>query len=260
MVSTIDESIRDEIKQGQRLAAQGNPDLIWNWDTPAGRLRARRRGTLISDAAQLRPGMRVLEVGCGTGLFTKIMAERGGHILAIDLSPDLLEFARARPLPPDLVEFREVSFEEIGKDTQFDAVVGSSVLHHLDIPVAVRQMYELLKPGGVIAFAEPNMLNPQVWAERHISVVRDRTHTLPGETAIVRWKLARELEATGYVDIHICNFDWLHPSTPEPLINIVSWLGLLLERIPGVREFSGSVLITATRPLEQDDHQQRNND
>jgi len=193
--------------------------------------------------------MQVLEVGCGTGLFTAMMAASGAHILAIDLSPDLLELAKKqRGLPPEQVEFRQARFEDGEIGGPFDAIVGSSVLHHLDMPSALPRMAELLKPGGRIAFAEPNLLNPQVWMERNIEAIRIRHGVSPDETAIVRWRLAKDLAELGFIDIRIRNVDWLHPGTPQPLIKLVYNVGLVLERIPLIREFTGSVLISAVRP------------
>jgi len=247
-MTLLEERGQHEIEHGKLLANSGNPELIWNWDTPAGKVRATRRGRLLSMAAGLKPGMRVMEVGCGTGLFTEMMAPRGAHILAVDISPDLLELARARNLPPEVVEFRLMRFEDGEADGPFDAIVGSSVLHHLEMKTALRRMYELLKPGGVIAFAEPNMLNPQVWVERNIPAVRERNGASPDETAIVRWKLSRDLSEIGFTDIQIRNTDWLHPATPAPLIPIIQNIGLLLEALPGIKEFTGSVLIKARKP------------
>ncbi|MEP7289257.1 MAG: methyltransferase domain-containing protein [Chloroflexota bacterium] len=247
MTSLSDRS-QHEIDHGQKLRDSGNPERIWNWDTPAGKVRAQRRARLIAEAAQLKPGMHVMEVGCGTGLFTELMSVYGAHILAVDISPELLEIANKRNLLPALVEFREMRFEDGAVDGPFDAIVGSSVLHHLEMKTALQRMFELLKPGGVIAFAEPNMLNPQIWAERNIAAVRERNGASPDETAIVRWQLARDLAEIGFVDCNIRNTDWLHPSTPQALIPLVSNLGLVLESIPGIKEFTGSVLIQASRP------------
>ena len=55
-----------EIRHGKLLAAS-DPESIWGWGTRAGRVRARRRSDLIAAAAGLRPGIRALEIGCGTG-------------------------------------------------------------------------------------------------------------------------------------------------------------------------------------------------
>jgi 2-polyprenyl-3-methyl-5-hydroxy-6-metoxy-1,4-benzoquinol methylase len=242
------ERARNEIAHGQKLASSGNPEDIWNWNSPAGRVRAQRRGKLIAETAQLKPGMRVMEIGCGTGLFTEIFARYGASILAVDISPDLLSYARARHLPPELVEFREMRFEDCDLDNPFDAVVGSSVLHHLDMNAALQTIYNLLKPGGTMVFAEPNMLNPQVWAERNIPAVRERNGASPDETAIVRWRMAHDLATIGFTDIHLRNIDWLHPATPKSFIPIISRVGLLLEQVQLIREFSGSILISARRP------------
>src|SRR6266545_3842798 len=124
---------QSEVIHGRRLAALGNPEELWNWTSPAGKVRARRRGRLLAQAAGLRFGLRVMEVGCGTGLFTELMAPSGAQILAVDISPDLLALARQRGLPKDRVEFREMRFEDGALDGPFDAIVGSSVLHHLDL-------------------------------------------------------------------------------------------------------------------------------
>jgi SAM-dependent methyltransferase len=247
-MTTLDERSRNERLHGQYLAKSGDPEQVWNWATPAGKIRAKRRGRLIAEAADLKPTMSVLEVGCGTGLFTEILANYGSSILAIDISPDLLEIAQKRNLPRKQIEFREMRLEDGIIEDQFDAIVGSSVLHHLDTELALPHIFEMLRPGGVMVFAEPNLLNPQIWAERNIPSIRERNGVSPDETAFVRWQLARDLKRFGFCDIRIHNIDWLHPATPRWLISPVFYLGLVLEHIPLIREFSGSVLIAANRP------------
>jgi SAM-dependent methyltransferase len=190
----------------------------------------------------------VLEIGCGTGIFTEIFAASGATIVAVDLSKDLLDKARARNLPADQVTFVEKPFEECNVDGPFDAVIGSSVLHHLEIDMALGRICELLKPGGFLSFAEPNMLNPQVFIERHFQFLPIFAYTSPDETAFVRWRFARKLRSAGFEDVAITPFDWLHPHTPPALIQTVKGLGRAIERIPLCREFSGSLYIQARRP------------
>ena len=245
----LDERARHEIEHGKLLAASGNPETIWWWGSPAGQKRAQRRGQLLTQGAQLKPGLRVLEVGCGTGLFTEMMAQSGASILAVDISPDLIELARKRVYPVGTVELAVMRFEDCDINEPFDAIVGSSVLHHLDIPLALRRMYELLKPGGMLVFAEPNMLNPQIFLQRNIGFLRESVGESPDETAIRRWELAKQLATVGFSQIDIRNTDWLHPSTPPTFIPLLWNVGLVLEHIPFIREFSGSVLIRAQRPL-----------
>jgi SAM-dependent methyltransferase len=190
----------------------------------------------------------VLEVGCGTGVFTELFARTGASILAVDISPDLLEKAKQRHLPGGKVRFLTAPFEECDAHGPFDAVVGSSVLHHLEVERSLRKIHALLRPGGIMAFGEPNMLNPQVFAMKNIPWVKRLLGDSPDETAFVRWRLAALLRAVGFTDVRITPIDWLHPRTPRWLIGPVALLGRALEYTPLLREFSGSLLISARRP------------
>ena len=236
-----------EIRHGEKLA-QGNPEVAWGWSTPAGQLRAQRRAQLIAKGAGLGPGVRVLELGCGTGLFTEKFAQTGAEIVAIDVSPDLLEMARKRNLPAERVCFREGRFEEEAIEGYFDAVIGSSVVHHLEIEQALPHIYELLKPGGTLSFTEPNMLNPLIMLQKNILWLKDKMGDSPDETAFFRWGFRTTLREAGFDQVEIQPFDWLYPRTPEGLVPLVQSLGFYLEKIPVFREFTGSLYIRARRP------------
>lgn len=238
------EKAQHEIEHGVLLANQ-DTEKSWGWGTPAGKIRARRRAKLIIAASELNSDKKVLEIGCGTGLFTEIFAETGAEIISVDISPELLKKAKARNLPPT-VHILEKRFEDCDLDGPFDAILGSSILHHLAVKAALTKIHELLKPGGVISFAEPNFLNPQVFLERKFR--KWFPYTSPDEIAFVRWHLKKDLEEAGMIKVEITPFDWLHPSTPKKLISQVNSLGQIFEKIPILKEFSGSLLIRAERP------------
>lgn len=61
---------------------------------------------------------------------------------------------------------------------------------------------------------------------------------LPAETAFMRWSLSPLLEQTGFVDIKITLFDWLHPAIPVQFIDAVARIGLFLEKVPFIRQFA----------------------
>jgi SAM-dependent methyltransferase len=236
-----------EIRHGEWLARH-DPEKVWGWGTPAGLLRARRRADLIAEGAGLGPGTRALEVGCGTGTFTELFAQSGSSIVAVDISPDLLERARQRGLPPERVRFLARRFEDCDVEGPFDAVIGSSVLHHLDVLQALPRLRRVLKPGGWLSFAEPNYLNPQVFLERRFRFLPMFRYTSPDETAFVRWPFARMLRRAGFVEVSIVPFDWLHPHTPPRLIAAVRAAGRVIESVPGLCEFAGSLYIRARCP------------
>ena len=234
---------QNEIEHGKFLAAH-DPVALWGWETAAGKLRSKRRASLIIQKAGLSKISRVMEIGCGTGMFTAIFAGTGASIIAVDISKDLLEIAREKNLPD--VSFLEKPFENCQAEGPFDAIIGSSVLHHLNVDIAFPKILNLLKPGGILCFAEPNMLNPQVFAERKFR--RFFSYVSPDETAFSRFTLSEKLKYCGYVNIKITPFDWVHPSTPESLLPIIKAVNGILEFMPLVREFAGSLLIKAEKP------------
>lgn len=234
-----------EIAHGKWLA-ENCPESIWGWDSPAGKKRFVRRVKYITDGARLGTGKKALEIGCGTGMFTEQFASCGCKVVAVDISPDLIEKARERKLNPDQVRFEISRFESFKGNERFDAVIGSSVLHHLEIEDALSNIFELLLPGGWMSFAEPNYLNPQVFLERRFR--QFFPYVSNDETAFVRFSLAKLMKQVGFTDIRLVPFDWLHPSVPKPLIPLVSGIGLMFEKTPGIREFSGSLLIQGKRP------------
>jgi SAM-dependent methyltransferase len=145
------------------------------------------------------------------------------------------------------VQFLEQRFENCGAEGAFDAVIGSSVLHHLDLKKALARILSVLRPGGSMSFAEPNMLNPQIVLQKNVPWLKKRLGDSPDETAFARWPLRALLLKTGFVEVEITPFDWLHPATPVPMINTVMRLGLVLERVPFLREFAGSLHIRCRR-------------
>ena len=236
----MQERIAQEIRHGRFLAQHG-AGQIWNWESPAGKLRWARRVKMLS--SHLKRGMNVLELGCGAGYFTQELVRSGADIVAIDVSPELLEIARSNCSAPNVQYQLENACELSYDDAVFDSVVGSSVLHHLEIEKALRDVYRVLKPAGTIYFTEPNMLNPQIAIQKNIPWIKRKLGDSPDETAFFRWPLRRLLEQTGYRDIRIDPFDFLHPKTPIPLIDRVNQFGRFLEKMPVVSEFAGSLYI-----------------
>ena len=195
----------------------------------------------------LSVGMNVLELGCGTGYFTRELAHSGARIVAVDVSPELLEIARADVSPPNVsYEVQNVCAMSYG-DFRFDSVVGSSVLHHLEITEALREIYRVLRVGGEIYFTEPNMLNPQIAIQKNVPWIKRKLGDSPDETAFFRWPLRRLLKRTGFHDVQIHPFDFLHPKTPFPFVNDLNAIGHFLEHVPVLSEFAGSLYIRAVK-------------
>ncbi|MCX8081178.1 MAG: class I SAM-dependent methyltransferase [Bacteroidia bacterium] len=240
----MDKKIINEIEHGKKI--KENAEDIWGWGSPTGKVRAERRSKLLVETAKISEKDYCLEIGCGSGLFTnKVYDRTKAKIVAIDISPDLLELAKERNLP---VEFRvENAMQTSFDDEVFDVVFGSSVIHHLDIEKSIKEIYRVLKKGGRMIFAEPNMLNPQIFIQKNVPFIKKWLGDSPDETAIVRWKMKKLLENYGFKNVLVCPYDFLHPLVPKFLIHLVLKLSYVLEKIPLVREIAGSVIIYAEK-------------
>jgi arsenite methyltransferase len=107
----------------------------------------------VLDAAAVREGTRLLDVGCGSGLALVLAAERGAVPSGVDVSPGLLGIARERLLGADL---READMEALPfEDEAFDAVVGVNAFQFAgDVRRALREAARVLRPGGRLAIAD----------------------------------------------------------------------------------------------------------
>jgi SAM-dependent methyltransferase len=233
----------------QVMATRGA--LYWADGTPAGRRRRDIRAGLLLAAVESARGARVLEIGCGTGEYTRLFTrEPALTLVSIDVAPGVAVHARAAAGAHAHVAAADIERLPFATGA-FDAVTGNAVLHHLRLDRALPELLRVLRPGGRFAFAEPNFLNPHVFVERTVPWIGRWLDDSPGETAFTRWRLGRDLRGFGLVDVAIRPFDFLYPLVPGPLVPAVERLGRLLERAPVVREIAGSLLITARTPARR---------
>ena len=150
-----------EIEHGRKIA--GNAESVWFWESPAGRRRADRRAELFVEHGGLAPGRRALELGCGTGVFLERVARCGARSTAwTSRKTCSRRRGRASAGSPNVTLDRGNAEATPYPERHFDAVYGSSILHHLDLDAALAEAHRVLRPGGRVVFAEPNILNPQV--------------------------------------------------------------------------------------------------
>src|SRR5215217_5627376 len=111
---------------------------------------AQRKATL--ERLRLRSGENVIDVGCGPGFLCEQIAEcvgPTGRVLGVDVSEDLLAFARGRNTRDWLTYSYEDAMTLSTPDASFDVAVGAQVLEYVEDPdSALAEMYRVLKPGG----------------------------------------------------------------------------------------------------------------
>jgi 2-polyprenyl-3-methyl-5-hydroxy-6-metoxy-1,4-benzoquinol methylase len=239
--------LRYEAERRQGVLIREGHEDAWGWTGAAGRQRAARRARFLIDAARLSPGVVCLEVGCGTGTFTELLAESGCEVVAVELSDATAEIARERVGDRATIVVGNVETGHGIPVREYDAIVGVSVLHHLDLELFLQNTFPLLRSGGRFAFSEPNMRNPQIWLERHVGLVKRMRHVTPHETAFTAPALRLLLESHG-LNVEVAEpFEFLHPQTPAALVPLLLRTERVVERTP-LRAIAGSVRVSGRRP------------
>jgi ubiquinone/menaquinone biosynthesis C-methylase UbiE len=139
----------------------------------------------------LKPGARVVDLGCGSGTFTALLARKGYDCVGLDISAKLIAVGRGK-YPG--IEFVEGDIERLPfPDASFDGVLLSGVVHHFPDPSrCAAEAARVLRPQGRFVAFDPNRLNPFMW------LYRDRAspfYSPLGVTANERPVIAREVAA-----------------------------------------------------------------
>jgi SAM-dependent methyltransferase len=96
-----------------------------------------------------------LDVGCGTGAFSRLLAERSDQVVALDLSPRMIEIAKARSKPYSNIEFQVADATRwVFPVGEFDCVASIATLHHLPIEEMLLKMRGALRVGGTLAILD----------------------------------------------------------------------------------------------------------
>jgi ubiquinone/menaquinone biosynthesis C-methylase UbiE len=137
-----------------------------------------RQKRIILDMLDNKKGI-VLDAGCGTGDMIRAMAKRGCDAFGLDISKDMLRFARSRMLSSSiknrflflLGDVEALSF----CDNTFDAVLCMGVLEYLpSYRVAIQEAFRTLKPGGIAIISAPNGVSPYYLARRGFNLLPRR--------------------------------------------------------------------------------------
>jgi len=130
------------------------------------------RRTLLE--AGLKPGMRVLDIGCGPGFVTELIHSivgPTGEIVGVDISPSAVALAKSRCEAAGLknTSFLEGDLTTMSFDQPFDAAVGRYILMFLPDPSAmIRAVAKWVKPGGILAFHEVTWGDARSYPTAHL--------------------------------------------------------------------------------------------
>ena len=172
--------------------------------------------TDLLELAQLEPGDRILEIGCGTAQATRPLAERGLELTCVELGTRLAAIARAKLAGFPNATIVNGDFEKWQPEQDpFDAVVAFTAFHWLDPKARLERSAQLLRPGGSLAVTETTHVRPEggdsFWddvEEDYEAVVPSAENGPPPRPDEVK-DLQAEIEASGLFDnVRVRRYTW----------------------------------------------------
>jgi ubiquinone/menaquinone biosynthesis C-methylase UbiE len=201
-------------------------------------------------------GMKLLDVGCGTGYHLARYRERGFEITGVDGSEGMLREARAAN---PRIEFHQADVESLPlPDATFDYALCIEVLRYLpDISLCVREIARVLKPGGLaLVTAAPPLQANAYWPVNRVAVAFKTGNLTPLKQFFhSSWKLKREFKAAGFsrAEIHGVYggpMIWIERIAPRVMPVLLRAWEKVDERTadaPALRHFSNMFLVCARR-------------
>jgi ubiquinone/menaquinone biosynthesis C-methylase UbiE len=204
----------------------------------------------------LKPPAVVVDLGCGSGAFSAVLAKKGYQVTGIDLSQGMIALAsKLFPHRGCGPKFSVGDVEQLPfADASLDGVMMSGLLHHLPDPsLCIRELMRVLKPGGIFMAFDPNRANPFMY------LYRDRTspfYSCKGVTENERPVLARELASrftacgfTVQVDF-LSDLQYRYIASPPMrfLLPLYNFLDALIFRPHFMRSMRSFVILAGLKP------------
>ncbi len=194
-----DNSLRSSASQLAGLGTARLQRFVWSrrvnsWDQHASPALGSVTAALLR-AASVQPGQAVLDLGCGTGQISLPLASSGAQVLAIDVSPAMVDRLRTEAEGKGLssIEATAVPIEKLAfQPGSFDLIVSSYALHHLRDPDKARLVkaaYHWLRPGGRLVIAD--MMFGRGASARDREIIRTKLTTLARKGPGGWWRIAK---------------------------------------------------------------------
>ena len=148
--------------------------------------------------ASLSPPARIADLGCGSGVFSSILLQKGFKCVGVDIAFGLTFIGHK--LYPDL-KFVNADIEALPfRSESMDAVLLSAVVHHLpDSTACAREVFRVIRPGGVFMAFDPNRLNPFMYLYRdRSSPFYSSKGVTENERPVLPWKIKRVFQEAGF--------------------------------------------------------------
>ena len=217
-------------------------------------IRLKWRAQMVRHFFHLFPENSILEVGSGSCQWTREISEVNGNrnpICAAIINKELYEESNHGSFPRNIERIHLDKFPGKLSGRRFDFIVGYQLLTDKNSGTLFMELKNLLKPGGQILFFTTNPWNPYYRIKRLASKVFFFFKQIKKKDSLTRIDLFTLLSDAGYIKIKILPYDFLFPPIPKIFLWPMQNLSLILENLPYIRNFAGSLFVWAQKPAKE---------
>lgn len=250
---------------------EGLPFLVEHWylGTKTTRHMMVRRFREVLEHAELAPGQKLLDLGCGWAYGTHWARERGCSVVGLDLDPDQLHWAQdsmpqGRGLGLTVGNARQLPFP----DASFDRAVSVEMLEHVfrpDRPAVFAEIARVIKQGGRVSLSTPNPDSPIERFKRLAVRMPALRRALPSACfpeaeddlgayhphryhhPLTPAELRAGLEGAGFRVLGTKSFLWMLKTSPDALLPLALGAQRLAEALPITSLMGATTLVWAER-------------
>ncbi len=250
---------------------EGLPFLVEHWylGSRTRRYMTVRRFREVLEHANLEPGNRVIDLGCGWAFGTHWARDRGCQPVGVDLGLDQLRWARANLDPGRGLGLAHANARQLPFRTgSFDRAVSVEMMEHVfrpDRPAVFAEIARVLEPGGRLALSTPNTISPIELAKTlavrwpalrrslpsscfpEAADERDAYHPYRYHHPLGLRELVSGLTQVGFEVLGVKRFLWVVKTLPDSLLGAGRIAERIAESVPGLNRMGATTLVWATR-------------
>lgn len=192
----------------------------------------------------------LIDLGCGSGIFTQLLSDRGYDCIGVDLSHNLL----LRGKRESSLHFIQADVEALPfADNSVETIVLSCLIHHLPDPsLCIKELYRVLKPTGRFVAFDPNRLNPFMYLYRdRSSPFYSSKGVTENERPILASQLRRMFQQQGltyqptFVDG--LSYRYVESTTAQGILPVYNFIDKYAFRLPLLKPFRAFVFSSGTK-------------